>query len=185
MQTDTAQQDERKLEELIVYIAQKCCDHERFGSIKLNKILFFSDFLAFQSRGKSITGSEYQKLDRGPAPRKMKPTLNKLEANEAIVVWPKPVVVQGKQCVQKRPSPRRKPDLSIFSGDEIEMVNAVIASLKDDTADQVSEMSHGMGWKLVDTHETIPYHTVFLGHGSEPLSKTDIAFGNKLLNSLG
>jgi hypothetical protein len=183
MQPDTAQ-DDRKLEELIVYIAQKCCEHERFGSIKLNKILFFSDFLSFQIRGKSITGSEYQKLERGPAPRKMKPILNRLEANESIVVWPKPVIVHGRQCIQKRPAARRNPDLAIFSGDEIEMVNSVIYSLKDDTADQVSQMSHAIGWDLAAMNETIPYETTFWGWGSDNLSKSDLEFGNNLLNSL-
>lgn len=36
-----------KLAELILYIAKRCEDYERFGAMKLTRILFYSDFLTY------------------------------------------------------------------------------------------------------------------------------------------
>lgn len=185
MKPTTKINDEKKLEELIVYISDQCEAHPLFGSIKLNKILFFADFLSVQATGKSITGAEYQKLVRGPAPRRMKPILKKLEADESIVLWSRPVIAGGAIRQQKRPIARRKPDLKSFDGAEIGLVDTVIAQLKHMTAGEVSDMTHDhFGWRLAKLNETIPYSTAFLGTGSEPLNADDIQAGEKLLASL-
>jgi hypothetical protein len=71
-------EDERKMKELILYISQKCADDAKFGATKLNKILYFSDFLAYAYHGSPITGFEYQKLPNGPAPRRLVPVREQL-----------------------------------------------------------------------------------------------------------
>ena len=184
MQTDKSV-DEKKLEELIVYISGKCSEHDLFGSIKLNKILFFSDFLYYQVSGKSITNADYQKLEFGPAPRRMKPILAKLETNEALVIWPKPVLVNGARRIQKRPTARRKADLSVFCAEEIEFVDLVIAQLEHDTAKEVSDLTHcHLGWRLAGMGDTIPYAAAFLGTGSDKLSQSDLESGKKIARAL-
>lgn len=65
------------LKELIVYIANKLALHPKFGATKLNKILFYSDFIAYAKLGKSITGEKYQKLPLGPAPKYLLPVRKK------------------------------------------------------------------------------------------------------------
>src|SRR5262245_38797352 len=62
---------ERKLQNLILYVAAKCAGDKHFGTVKLNKILFFSDFMAYAVTGSAITGGAYLALDAGPAPRRM------------------------------------------------------------------------------------------------------------------
>ena len=152
-------QDEKKLEELIVHISEKCNDHALFG-----KILFFSDFFAFQASGKSITGTDYRKLPHGPAPRRMKPVLEKLETH---------------------PIARRKADLSIFAAEDIELVNDVVEQLQHMTAQEVSDMTHAqIGWRLAQLNETIPYCTAFVGTGSDPLTTADQVAGRALAEAL-
>ncbi len=52
MTTGTATEyDERKLKEFILYVADRCEADPTFGAVKLNKILFYADFLAFASTG--------------------------------------------------------------------------------------------------------------------------------------
>src|SRR6266498_2034018 len=64
---------EERLREMILYICAKCADDPAFGATKLNKILWFSDFLAYFQRGVPITGVAYQRLSRGPAPKRLVP----------------------------------------------------------------------------------------------------------------
>lgn len=69
-------ENEARFRELILYISQKCADDSTFGSVKLNKILFFSDFLTYAEFGEPITGFVYQKLANGPAPNRLLPIRN-------------------------------------------------------------------------------------------------------------
>ncbi len=176
---------DKRLEELIVYISAQCSDHALFGSIKLNKILFFSDFLFYQAYGRSITGAEYQKLEHGPAPRRMLPALTKLQNDSSIVMKAKHVIVGGASRQQKRSVAQRDPDLSLFHVDELAFVDLIISGLQHDSASAVSDKTHDhLGWRLASMNETIPYEAAFLATGSDALSADDIAAGEKLRASL-
>ena len=48
--------DDRKMKELILYLAARSEDDPRFSSTKLNKLLFYCDFTAYRQLGRSITG---------------------------------------------------------------------------------------------------------------------------------
>ncbi|NMC42769.1 MAG: SocA family protein [candidate division Zixibacteria bacterium] len=151
--------EQARLKEIIIYICQKCQDHPRFGAVKLNKILFFADFVAYARRGKSITGETYFKLPFGPAPKRLIPAVEELKGAGAVIEQERPVFAR----IQKRLIPLREPDLSLFDGFEISLVDEVIEALKDKDAEAVSELSHTfIGWQLVREREEIPYETVFI-----------------------
>ena len=77
----------RLLGELILYIAKRCEADPTFGAVKLNKLLWWSDFLFYARAGQPITGVEYQKLPAGPAPVQLVPVRNVLiEAGDAKIV---------------------------------------------------------------------------------------------------
>ena len=69
----------RKLGEALLYISKKCQNDERFGMTKLNKTLYFSDFLYYAKTGKGITGGRYMKLVNGPVPHQMKPVIERMK----------------------------------------------------------------------------------------------------------
>src|SRR5574341_367355 len=60
--------DRDKLAELIMFFASESASDRLFGSTKLNKLLFLSDFLSYGYRGCSITGTTYIHQKRGPTP---------------------------------------------------------------------------------------------------------------------
>lgn len=163
----------RKLEELILYISSKCQDHGKFGVTKLNKILYYSDFIAYAKRGKPVTGAEYFKIKFGPAPRPMKPTLNFMRENGDIAI----VLKDTLAGTQKRPGALRLPDLDVFDAWELSIVDDVILALKDKSAEEVSDLTHyHVGWKLANDGETIPYFTVFCRDTSDvDITQEDIS----------
>ncbi len=153
---------EAKLAELILYISKKCADDPCFGATKLNKILYFADFLHYGTYGKPITGVEYQKLKYGPAPRRLVPVRDELIHEGALGIQP---VGLRSGSVQQKPVNLREPDLAVFSGSEIAQVDAIIESLRNQDTDTVSELSHRMvGWQVVEESEVIPYSTVFISN---------------------
>src|SRR5687767_11846412 len=78
--------NQAKFDELVLYVALRSADDSTYGATKLNKILFYSDFFFYAKCGESITGAEYQKLERGPAPRQMKPAEARLVASGAAAM---------------------------------------------------------------------------------------------------
>src|SRR5450631_2039149 len=70
--------DDGKMEEIILHVAKESEKDDKFGAVKLNKILFYADFLSYLKRGKSITGQEYFALEEGPAPQRLLPIRQKM-----------------------------------------------------------------------------------------------------------
>ena len=162
--------DERRFAELMLYIGGKSTSDPKFGATKLNKILFYSDFLAYAQLGNSITGFEYQKLEHGPAPRRIKVVRMNLERQGALVMKNVPLP-EGR--AQIRIVPKRKAKMDLFEPEEVAVVDEVIKQLWDRNADAVSKLSHiETGWQVARLNETIPYGTIFLS--DRPLNDEDI-----------
>jgi len=146
--------DEAELRELVLYVAERLRDDRAGGATKLNKALYFADFAHMRRTGRPITGATYQKLPRGPAPRRLLPVRESLvEAGDAQIVRDSFLGYEQHRLVPSRPA-----DLSRFSNDEIATVEEILDDLRHLTAKQVSDLSHAEpGWNLVDEGETMPY----------------------------
>jgi hypothetical protein len=157
----TAQFDKRKFRELLLYLAKRSNDDAYFGATKLNKLLFFSDFIAYGQLGAPITGATYQKLRWGPAPRQLLPVQREMVANGDVKIKRDGAFTPDKTVAL------REPDLSVFTPQEIDVVNEVLEALKDDNATMISDRSHrfSVGWQVAGDQEPIPYETVFLWGG--------------------
>lgn len=170
---------ERRMRELVLYIADKCQADPTFGATKLNKILFWADFLSFAVKGRPVTGEEYQRLERGPAPRGMVPVRRDMKERGEIVMK----VVQYHGLDQHRVVALREPDLTIFDGQDIAIVDAVIQELWGKTAGEVSHISHGPWWKVCEDGESIPYEFAYLSNA--PINASDIRRTKELASELG
>jgi hypothetical protein len=148
-----------KFKELMLYVAQRSLSDERFGSVKLNKILFFADVLAFANYGQPITAARYQKQPWGPTARALPPLVDELLRDGDAAMAPRAVF----DYTRKALVPLRQPNLELFRGQEIAIVDAVIDSLRGQDAGEVSELTHALvGWKLAELGEDIPYEAVLV-----------------------
>lgn len=174
--------DRKKFRELVLYVCMKSESDPHFGATKLNKLLFFSDFLFFKSHRKAITGAHYHKRAFGPAPRELLPVKQALESKghakeRSQHIFP--------GLTQRRLMALREPDLSVFSAFEISVVDQVIELLREDTARDVSDLSHEFpGWKLAEMDEHIPYFTVWIRPSQRPLSMKELAHGEALVRRI-
>jgi hypothetical protein len=158
--------NEDKFKELVLHVADRSQSDSTFGAVKLNKVLFFSDFLAFANFGQAITGAEYIKLNHGPAPKLMMPIRQAMEAEGDILV----IQQEHFGYMQARVVPRRRPDFSEFTAREIALVDSVLESVKYANATELSELTHRLlGWKIAADRAVIPYESIFL---AETLSTT-------------
>jgi hypothetical protein len=167
-----------KFKELILYIAQQSEGDSTFGATKLNKILFFCDFLSYRAYGDPITGQRYFKLPFGPAPRPLVPVVKELIEEGACIK------VQRSHfgLPQETIFAKREANLDVFKPREIALADFVLRQLRDNDATQVSDLSHEfIGWQLAGDREDIPYETIFLGDPRKlTLTEEEIQYGQRL-----
>lgn len=164
-----------KLRELILYISIVSEGDESFGSVKLNKLLFFCDFAQYRATGHSLTRQEYHKLAQGPAPRAILPLIEDMQKKGDVTLADR--TYHGYR--QRKPVALREPRLAGFTGSEIALVNHIVCEYIALNARDISLGSHEfIGWKLAGEGETIPYESGLLDD-SEP-TEEDIAFARSL-----
>jgi hypothetical protein len=153
--------DDEKLRELIIYLASLSQNDPNFGAVKLNKLLFYADFLAYQKFGSAITGQEYQALLQGPAPRRLRPVMERMKRAGDLRQERR----RSGRFEQIRPVPIRTADLSKFSGPEVDLISGVVQRFWNLNATQISNESHFfLGWQLGIQGETIPYSVILIGN---------------------
>lgn len=151
--------DESKFVELVLHVAARLQGDRAGGATKLNKVLFFAEFTHLRRHHQVISGCVFQKLPHGPAPRQLLPVRSGLlESGSAELVEED---FLGRP--QQRLVPSRAANLDVFTDDEMQTIDDVLAQLAGMTAAQVSDLSHQEpGWRLTEIGETIPFSTAFL-----------------------
>jgi hypothetical protein len=151
--------DEAKFTELLLYVAQRIQDDPESGAVKLNKALWWSECACVRTYGRSISGAEYQKLEMGPAPRRLVPIRERLLASGDVRL------VRGSYMgySQDRLIVQGQPDFSRLSSEEKQLIDQVIGAIKGKNAAELSDASHQeMGWRMVAFYETIPFESAYL-----------------------
>ena len=153
--------NEGKFRELLLFIARRSENDPRFGAIKLNKLLFYSDFLAYLKLGHPITGQEYFALENGPAPRYLVRVREQMVKSKEIAISRKPTF----SGVSERVLALREPDPNKFEPAEIDLVTQVLEMCRSHSGSDLSELSHRFaGWRLAADKETIPYEVALVGN---------------------
>ena len=159
------QPDDTKFRELVLYIARISEDDPRFASVKLNKILYYSDFEAYRRFGEPITGAVYKKLAEGPVPRDM-------PAQRSVMLDSGDIKIEHRHYfneVQQRPIALRSPKTDLFSPRELEVVDEIVEAMWRMTTRDATDLSRReLGWLAANQGEVIPYETAWLSPGPLP-----------------
>jgi uncharacterized phage-associated protein len=153
------EESRERLRELILYIAAKSEGDPHFGATKLNKLLFYADFISFAKSGRPLTDAQYKKHPYGPVPTSVDSVKAELtESGDAAVVL-KGLAPYTQQRIRAQREARLNEH---FTPSEISLVDEVIQTLRDLNASEVSEMSHDFAWQIAGDYELIPYDAVFI-----------------------
>jgi uncharacterized phage-associated protein len=172
--------DSEKFQELVLYLAKRSETDDRFGSTKLNKLLYYIDTRSYLELGSPMTGAMYRHLRAGPAPYELLKIRSRLiDAGHAHLEY-RPYF----NHMQDRLVADREPKLSLFSSEELEIVDSVISQLWDYNGAQLSAFSHlELGWQITEENEEIPYELAFISSG--PLSLDQIEMGKRIAGTEG
>jgi hypothetical protein len=178
-----------KLKELILYISEAYASDTEFGATRLNKVLYFIDFETYARFGSPCTGARYIHEKRGPVPfpaRGRDSAINELARAGDLYLEQQPV--QGplsREYTRVKPIPRRAPDMTAFSAEEMALANQVIETYRGWSAGAISKFSHQFPqWHAVPLDATIPYELVFVAE-DQRFSEGEIEHGFELAQRFG
>jgi hypothetical protein len=170
-----------KLRESILYISRRCENDPTFGLTKLTKVLFWSDFEWFQRTGEAITGSDYIAAPRGPLLEKQEGILTGMEFKHWLHMENRP---SGGENPYRRPIANRAPDTSLFTAEELNVIDRVIVDQWGKHATELSDLSHRfIGWQVARPGERIPYGAASIF--APEITDDDIALAKELGSRLG
>ena len=152
------QQNLKKFKEILLYILEKVGARPNIGETAIYKLLYFIDFDYYEKYEEQLIGAKYIKNHFGPTPVEFKDIIEKMEERGEV----ERVRSKYFQYDQKKYLPRKSPDLSILSGQEIQHIDNVLSRLADKSAKELSDHSHGdIPWKSHNNGEIIDYESVF------------------------
>jgi uncharacterized phage-associated protein len=132
--------NKKKYENTVLYLCQKLGGEVR-GKKKLAKLLYFADFDFYEKYQKSITGDTYRALPMGPFPITLEEMTSEMTKNKEIEIDHVPVR-EGYNATEIYKS-LVKPDMSVFSSDETNMLDRIIVKYGHLNGKQLEDLSHG------------------------------------------
>lgn len=126
-----------KLIQMVVFFAQKMKPFKT----KMNKLLFYADFLKFKETTFSMSGMKYVAIDHGPVPNNYQSIFEYI-CNEGFIDVKSIDFSEGYQGNQFIPSERYEFDNSLFTSQEIDILNEVVARFENMSSREISDISH-------------------------------------------
>ncbi len=126
-----------KLVEMTIFFTEKMNP----TSTKMNKLLFYSDFLNYKLTGYSISGTRYLAHNHGPVPKKFR-TLFDYLSNENLVVLVPVNYPNGMLGERFEKSPTTSFNTNLFEESELKILEEIVSKFKEVNATEIRKLSH-------------------------------------------
>jgi hypothetical protein len=140
-----------KLTEMIVYFSEQL---QPFKT-KMNKLLFFADFLMFKQSCFSISGVRYQAIDMGPVPVNFQSIFEYLANKDEIDIYniQFPQNYTGEQFKARKD---RSFNPKLFTESELKVLNTISTKFKTTSTNDIIKLSHlEEAWKKNEKNKSL------------------------------
>lgn len=150
--------DIKKFNNVLLYILEKVGAKQNIGETVIHKLLYFIDFDYYEKYEENLMGGRYMKNHHGPTSVELSEILKDMQKNGEIEVINKKYF----KYPQKKYLPKKEPDLSILSAQEIKHIDDVLTKLSDKNAKEIEDYSHqDIPWQIAKDGSEISYESVF------------------------
>ncbi len=150
--------DRRKLADLVLHVSATVGPAD-VGQVKLHKVAYFADMLAWLDRRVPVTGATYRKRPHGPTCDALPGVLRELEQAGTIRIGRTDFYCYQKTEIEVLVSPA----IIHLDAYEIGLINEVADFVCGrNTASTISELTHDGPWRLVGYGDEVPYATAHL-----------------------
>lgn len=148
-----AQLSLNRLKNIMLYILNRC---DEVWCTKMNKLLFYTDFMSYRERGMAMTGLSYRAIDFGPVPERWDRVYSEFpEVRQELR--------QVGDFVGSVLIASAEPDYTMFTDAELKVLDAICTHLGKMTSREISHLSHEeKAWiDYYANHERIPFIEAF------------------------
>jgi DNA-binding transcriptional regulator YiaG len=126
-----------KFTEMVVFFAEKL----QPWKTKLNKLLFYADFVMYKQSCFSMSGVRYRAIPMGPVPNNFNSIFEYLANNEDVnIIYA--TFPEGGTGEQFKPNSKRKFHAELFTENELLILENIAQRFKDTTTNEIIEISH-------------------------------------------
>lgn len=149
--------EQEKTKQLILFYAELQNPYKT----KMNKLLFYSDFVHFRNTAQSITGLKYVAIPHGPVPNHFEYLFEAL-VEEGIILRNYTMTNWG-EVEQILSTGKVQFDPAYFSPMELESMEYIAKFFKDTSAREIADISHKeLAWKdNIEGKRIIPFYYAF------------------------
>lgn len=122
----------------VLYFLHHCNNHF-LGITKLNKLLYYLDFISYRDRKKVVTGDKYVHLDYGPVPSRIDDTIIPEMKKEGLLDIQ---IIPFKDAHTVKFITKVEPDMSAFDSYENRLLRAICEEFKDIKTEQIVSQTH-------------------------------------------
>ena len=126
-----------KFTEMVVYFSDKLSPFKT----KMNKLLFYADFLMFKQSCFSISGVRYKAIDMGPVPNNFQSIFEYLANNDEIDIYTTEFP-EGYTGEQFRARKDRQFNAVLFTENELQTLEKVATTFQKTSTNDMIELSH-------------------------------------------
>ena len=146
------QMNVEKVSEMVKFFI---CKEDGLFPTKLNKEMFYADFLQYKLHGQSISGLQYQAIQYGPVPVHYDTVYDNIDGISKEIVVAHDMESTRLSCSSC--------DISVFSEQELKTLNDVLAKIRPMSTQEVIDRSHlEDAWQHYrDGNQLIPYSEAF------------------------
>ena len=140
-----------KITEMVVYFSDKLSPFKT----KMNKLLFYADFLMFKQSCFSISGMRYKAIEMGPVPINFQSIFEYLANKDEIDIFTTefPQGYIGEQFKSKNDRPFRA---ELFSENELNVLEKVATVFNPTSTNEMIELSHlEEAWKKNEKNKSV------------------------------
>jgi transcriptional regulator with XRE-family HTH domain len=158
MRISVPQRNVQKFREVLLHVLSRVGSRPHVGETVIYKLLYFIDFDYYEKYEEQLVGATYIRNTYGPTPVEFRDIVKQMQSDGDLEM----VKSEHFNYPQRKYLPRRKPDLSVLSGRELELIEDVLRRLGDRNAADISAWSHGdVPWLGTKQGNPIPYEAVF------------------------
>ncbi len=129
--------DIEKFSEMVVFFTEML----QPWKTKLNKLMFYADFLMYKKSGFSISGVQYRAIPMGPVPNNFNGIFEYL-ANKSIFDIYSSTFSDGGVGEQFKPNPNKSFNEVLFNEMELEILESVAKRFENTSTSEIIEISH-------------------------------------------
>jgi hypothetical protein len=143
-----------KFTEMVVFFTTKL----QPWKTKLNKLLFYADFVMHKQTGYSISGVQYRAIPMGPVPNNFNSIFEYLANKDDVDIYTTSFP-NGGTGEQFKPNAKRKFNSNLFAENELTVLKYIAERFKNTSTDEIIEISHKeKAWqKNIDGKSLIDY----------------------------